>query len=130
MAQKSVPVPLYLLEAIFRLLDDFDRLDFHKCVYNPRLDYANAVWELRLKIQQLQYHQMETYLLSIGDIAEDESSALHEWAESGNSVYSNPYMLYDDSGVLMDFINGYRMAAEMAENPSSFFDDWDDDLPF
>jgi len=138
MRQKSVAIPLYFLEAIFRLLDgfgNFDSLDFHRCGYNPLLDYDNAIWELKLKIQQLQCHMLETYLLSIGGITEDENNALHEWAEAGNSVYSNPYMLYDESGILMDFVNGYRMA----EAPSSFFeeypdaiddDDWYDGLPF
>jgi hypothetical protein len=140
--EKNVTVPLYLLDAILRLLDSFgdlDIMDFHKCGYNPRIEYENAEWELRIKMQQLQYHLLETYLLTIGDITDDESRALHEWVEAGNSVYCNPCLIYDDSGQPMDFINGYRLDAEMAEDLSTFFvgvpDDpdsggWNDDLPF
>jgi len=141
----SVTVSSYLLEDIFRLLDyldmrgDHDDLHFHKSGYSTRFEHDNALWELKLKIKQLQRQIVGTYLLTVDDITEGEMKALLNWVAAGNSVYDNPCSLYDGSGRPMDFINGCRMAQEMAENPSSFFgggpDDVDDgswggDLPF
>lgn len=37
-----------------------------------------------------------------------ERRKLRKWVEDGNSVYSNPYDLYDDAGRLMDFITARR----------------------
>ena len=37
-----------------------------------------------------------------------ERRKLRRWVEDGNSVYSNPYDLYDDAGHLMDFITARR----------------------
>lgn len=140
--EKSVEVPLYLLDAILRLVDgfdDLDGLDFHKCGYSPRFEYENAIWEFQMKIWQLKCHLTEAYLLTISNVTGNENRALLEWIEAGNSVYCNPCYLHDDSGCMMDFINGCRITAEMAEDPSRFYgnvtdsaDDsgWDDDLPF
>ena len=139
---KRVAVPQSLLEDIFRLLDffrDIESLDFHKCGYNPRIEYDNVIWDLQVKIQKLQCHMMETYLLAVGDITRDEKRALYEWVEAGNSVYCNPCMIYDGSGRLMDFINGRRIASEIAEGHLSFYVEGrgaignngrEDDLPF
>jgi hypothetical protein len=139
---KRVTIPLSFLEDIFRLLDvfrDLEGLDFFKCGYNTRIEYDNVIWELKIKIQKLQCHLMETYLLSIGDITRDEKRALYEWVGAGNSVYCNPGLICDDSGRMMDFINGCRVASEMAEDPLNFYGEvqgetdnggWDDDLPF
>jgi hypothetical protein len=122
MMGKSVSVPLPLLDSILRLVDGFDGiedLNFNECGYNPCIEYDNAVWELRLKIRQLQCHLADIYLLTIGEITDDERRALHGWVEAGNSVYCNPDLLYDCSGSPMDFISGHRMAAEIYEEYSS-----------
>jgi hypothetical protein len=60
-------------------------------------------------------------LLTVNDVTEEEKRDLIEWVAAGNSVYDNPYSLYDDSGCPMDFINGCRIGIEMAEDHSRFF---------
>jgi hypothetical protein len=149
----SVAVPASLLDDIFRLLDHLDprydrgRMHFHKAGYSQRLEHDNALWELWIKIKQLQAKIMDTYLMTIGDISEHERRDLNDWVACGYSVYDNPYTLYDENGQPMDYINGCRVGLDMAENPSLYFgnmpadgangywgDDelqWDDDgLPF
>jgi len=136
----TVAVPLSLLEDIFRLLYYLDRLggrgDFHKYGRAHRFADDTALWELRLKINQLQPQIVETYLLTVGDITDDEKRDLREWVASGKSVYDNPHSLYNDSGCPMDFINGCRLGIEMDEDLSHFTEiepndiDWDDELPF
>jgi len=130
----NVAVPAHLLEDIFRLLDylgdlsDYDDLNCHKTGYSPRLDHDNSRWHLKFKIKQLQACIVETYLQTIGDIADDEMHELEEWVARGRSVYDNPNYIYDDSGRPMDFINAYRVDIEMSEDPSSFFDVEPDDV--
>ena len=125
----SVSVPLPLLDDIFRLLDylddvgDRDDLHFHKTGYSPRFERDNTLWELKLKIKRLQRPIVETYLLTVGDITEDEMHALKEWIADGNSIYDNPYALCDGSGRPMDFINGLRTELDMYWNPSDYFGD-------
>jgi hypothetical protein len=141
----SVAVPLSLLEDIFRLLDYLDRLSdrddlyFHKLRYSHHFEHDTALWELGLKVKQLKSQVVDTYLLTVNGITEDEKHDLWEWVAAGNSVYDNPYSLFNDSGCPMDFINGCRIGIEMAEDPSHFFviepdvisnGDWDDELPF
>ena len=141
----SVMVSSSLLEDIFRLLDYLDErserddLHFYKYGYSLRLEHDNALWELRLKIKQLQEQIVEIYLLTVDNITEDEKRGLCEWVAVGNSVYDNPYSLYDDSGRPMDFINGCRIGIQMTEDPSRFFEiepdvfgnvDWGDETPF
>jgi len=142
---KSVTVSAYLLEDIFRILDyldmrgDYDELHFEKSGYSRRLENDNALRELRIKIKQLRGQIMETYLQTIDSIAEREMADLLRWVYSGRSVYENPFLIYNESGRPMDFINGCRAAFEMDEeppdsylgNPCDFVDDCRDDvLPF
>ena len=146
---KSVAVPPSLLEDIFRLLEylDYvssrDDLRFHEINYNPQFEHDTAIWELKMKIRLLQPQIMEAYLLTVGDITEDEGRALEKWVEAGKSIYDNPYCLCDGSGCPMDFINGYRVGLDMCRNHSDYFgdppaegssDNWDndnnEDLPF
>lgn len=142
----SVAVPASLLEDIFRLVDylgdvsDFDYLHFHKAGYTPQFEHDTAIWELRLKIKQLQSEIVDNYLLTVDGITVDEMDALEEWVFfKGKSVYDNPYSLYDGSGRLMDFINGYRIGSEMVEELLRFHvsahnvidvGNQDEDLPF
>jgi hypothetical protein len=130
----GVEVPLSLLEDIFRLLSYLDKLGDcsglppHKPGHNRRFEHDTALWELRLKIRQLQGQAAETYLLTVHDVTEEEKRDLMEWVATGNSAYDNPYSLYDDSGCLMDFINGRRISIEMAEDYPRFFGAKPDDL--
>ena len=125
----SVTVPLSLLEDIFRLLDYLERRDdhydeglpFQGAGYSLLCEHDNALWELWLKIRRLQDRVVETYLLTIGDITEDEEHDLLQWIAAGGSVYDNPYLIYDDSGCLVDFINGCRICIKMGKDPSGFF---------
>ena len=116
----SVAVPSYLLQGIFRLIDylaavsDRDDLHFHKAGYSQLLERDNALWELKFKIRQLHSHIVDTYLLTVDAVAQDELDALNRWVAGGGSVYDNPYSLYDDSGLPMDFINGCRIAQDLA----------------
>jgi len=142
----SVEVPVSLLEVIFRLLaylddiDDCDCLHFQKAGYSPRFEHDNALWELKLKIKQLQGQIVDTYLLTVDDVTEYEKHDLKEWIAGGNSVFDNPYSIYNGSGLPMDFINGCRVGFDMYCNPSDFVEgaasegscgNWDnDDLPF
>ena len=124
---KSVAVPLPLLDEIFRLLEylDYvssrDDLNFHKTDYNTRFEQDIAIWELKRKIRLLQPQIMEMYMLTVGDITEDEGRALEKWVEAGKSIYDNPYYICDGSGSPMDFINGCRLGFDMCRNPSDYF---------
>jgi hypothetical protein len=130
----NVTVPSVLLEDIFRLLDylemrgSYDKSHFQKSGYSQRIENDNVFWELKLKIRQLQGHSMDTYLLSIDDITEDERQDLLEWVAAGNSVYDNPGLRYDESGCPMDFINACRADLEMTDNPSLFFEETSYDI--
>ena len=142
----SVSVPTRLLEDIFRLLDYLDprygrsSLLFHKSGHNQRLEHSNTLRQLWIKINQLQQQIVDTYLLTVKDVTEDEKRDWNEWIARGYSVYANPYLISDASGSPMDFINGCRLGLDMAENPSVYFgnavteragDDGDDDqLPW
>jgi len=133
----SVTVPKSLLEDILRILEHLDPrggLDgphFHRSGYSQRLEHDNALWELWMKIRQLQARIADTYLLTIDDVTEDEKRDLKIWLEAGNSVYDNPYTIYGENGCIMDFINGCRIGMEMAEWAEDInHDDWDDDPPF
>ena len=142
---KGVTVPASLLADIFRLLEYMDRRSvhdeshYHKSGYSQRVEQDTALWELKLKIKQLQGQAVETYLLSIDDATEEEKRGLMQWVAVGNSIYDNPYSLYDESGCTMDFIKGCRIGMEMAGDPSRFFGiepdkvsngGWDDEIPF
>jgi hypothetical protein len=49
-----------------------------------------------------------------------EKNELREWMAHGNSVNSNPYLLYGENGRLMDFVAAGRTAREQEENPERF----------
>lgn len=46
-------------------------------------------------------------------MSHDERNALYEWLLDGNSVYDNPYLCMDSSGVPMEFLFAYRMEEEI-----------------
>ena len=123
----SVAVPAPLLEDIFRLLDYLDPrygrdgIHSHRSGYTQRLEHDNTLWQLWIKINQLQHQIVDTYLLTVKDVTEDENRDLNEWVARGHSVYDNPYTVYDERGQPMDYINGCRVGLDMAENPSHYF---------
>ena len=53
--------------------------------------------------------ELKEYLVVIGSLTGDEKKGLREWVAAGNSVNENPYMLCEESGCPMDFINGCRI---------------------
>ena len=42
----------------------------------------------------------------------DERKMLREWVYDWNSVYSNPFYVYDEDGKLMDYISAYRQCVK------------------
>ena len=119
--KKYIMIPLCLFEDILRLLDYLDNLYSRKNGQNILFKNDTAFWELGLKIRRLQ--AMETYPLIIDNMTEDERHDLHEWVADGNSPYDNPFLLCDDSGRPMDFINGCRMALEMFDDVANLLDE-------
>jgi hypothetical protein len=137
----SVSVPSSLLEDIFRLLGCLGDLGdprsrFRKNGRGIRIEDDSVLWELKFRIGRLQSQIVETYLLTVGGVTEDEMRDLEEWVADGNSVYDNPCLLCDGSGRPMDFINASRVWLDMCLNPSDYFGDAagggsdDEDLPF
>ena len=139
MVDTNVMVPLSFLRDVVELLGSFDDTYSSECGYNPQYDYAFTLWELNRKVQKLDL--MEIYMQAINDMTEEEKHWLREWVAYGNSVFNNPWSLYDGSGRPMDFINGCRTGIDMSGNTSDYFggkmlgtrdNGWeeDGDLPF
>jgi len=59
--------------------------------------------------------QLSEYLRTIGYITSEEKKDLLEWVKDGNSVYDNPFLMSDDNGYPMDYIEACRATADMAE---------------
>jgi len=57
-------------------------------------------------------NELREYLLTVGDITDDEKNNLYEWVASGNSVYDNPHYYSDDRGNPMDYISTVRVIKE------------------
>jgi len=74
----------------------------------------------KISIKAYLREELKEYLRTIGDITAEEIIDIRKWVLDGNSVYDNPYSLYNESGCLMDFINGYRIGVDMSENPSDY----------
>ena len=78
--------------------------------------------------------QLRNYLRSIGNLSFEEKTELREWVDDGNSVYNNPYDIYDEKGRPLDFITGRRLLYDIWDNlPDSYGDNsnhFEDDLPF
>jgi len=54
------------------------------------------------------------YVEAFDDLTKEEKDELREWMAHGNSVNSNPFLIYGDNGCLMDFVNAIRFADDMA----------------
>ena len=48
-------------------------------------------------------------------ITPEERLETLEWVKSGNSVYSNPWYLYDEGGYPMDYITAMRTVPDLAD---------------
>ena len=71
---------------------------------------------LRTELQTLQkYEDM------FDNMTADEKGELREWMANGNSVNSNPHLIYGENGCLMDFIDASRTAEDMTANPEDYF---------
>jgi len=66
---------------------------------------------LRAEMQTLQkYEEM------FDDLTAAEKDELREWMVNGNSVNSNPYLIYGENGCLMDLIEATRVDEDLAAN--------------
>ena len=75
---------------------------------------------LERQLRAILYKDLKEYIAVIGSLTGDEEIELREWVAKGNSVKNNPYLLYDESGWPIDFINGCRIGNDMYENPSNY----------
>ena len=86
------------------------------------LDLGNALRDELSKLKE--YEEM------FDDMTAEEKEELREWMTEGNSVNSNPYLLYGENGCLMDLIAASRTATEMSDHPERFrYLDSDDRMP-
>ena len=74
--------------------------------------------EAKLLRKEILRKELKDYLLVVGPLTENERMELREWIMAGNSIKDNPYMLYDESGWPMDFINGCRVGDDLWERMS------------
>lgn len=56
----------------------------------------------------------ENQFLSSHELSPEESAALHAWVLAGNSVYSNPWLLSDESGGPESFVAASRIIADLS----------------
>jgi hypothetical protein len=66
------------------------------------------------KMLRKELDKLKEYEEMIGSMTAEEKENLREWMAGGNSVGSNPYSLYDESGCLMDLVAASRIMDEMA----------------
>ena len=58
--------------------------------------------------------EVEKYLLD-AELTVEECREILDWVKDGNSVYSNPWLLYEESGQPMDFITALRALPDFAD---------------
>jgi len=61
------------------------------------------------------HKELIEYSRTIGRLSIEEKKDLLEWVKSGNSVYSNPFLMSDDNGRPMDYIEACRVTADMTD---------------
>jgi len=111
-----------------------DKVDSYFCVTD---DNAYDQLAFYIEIETCAFcRQLRAYLKSIGSLSYTEKNELKEWVDDGNSVYDNPYDLYDENGHPLDFITARRIFFDIWENLSDShgnnFNHLDeiDELPF
>ena len=55
----------------------------------------------------------ENQYLSAHKLSPEESADLHAWVLAGNSVYSNPWFLSDESGCPEPFVSASRIITDL-----------------
>lgn len=56
----------------------------------------------------------ENQYLSTHELSPEETVELHAWVLAGNSVYSNPWFLSDESGCPESFVSASRIIADLS----------------
>lgn len=56
----------------------------------------------------------EIQYLSSHDLSPEETVELHAWVLAGNSVFSNPWLLSDESGGPESFVAASRIIADLS----------------
>ena len=111
-----------IVDSYFCVVDDIDAFD--KLTFYAEVETCAFCRQLR------------KYLKSIGSLSFEEKSELTEWVDDGNSVYDNPFDLYDEKGRPLDFITGLRFLIDLRDSISDSYDEYsdyfddEDDLPF
>lgn len=58
------------------------------------------------------WRETAEYLLD-AEVTPEERQEILEWVKSGNSVYSNPWYLYDERGSQVDYITAMHLMPEL-----------------
>jgi len=76
-----------------------------------------------LELKTLLKEELQTlqeYVEMFDEMTQEEKDELREWMAHGNSVNSNPHLLYGEKGCPMDFVSASRTAEDMAVNPEQY----------
>jgi hypothetical protein len=101
------------------------------------MEINNALdMDLRNRMRE-ELDTLKKYEQMFDGMTSEEKYDLREWIANGNSVNSNPFMIYGGNGCLTDFIDAYRSAEDMAANPEDYFGELngesgtlDENIPF
>jgi len=101
------------------------------------MEINNALdMDLRNRMRE-ELDTLRKYEQMFDDMTSEEKYNLREWIANGNSVNSNPFMIYGENGCPTDFIDASRTADDMAANPEDYFGELnsesgtlDEDIPF
>jgi len=110
------------VDSYFCITDDAENFD--KLTFYAEIETCASCRQLRL------------YLKSIGSLSYEEKAELMEWVDDGNSVYDNPFDIYDEIGCPLDFISARRLLFDMLESftdshcDNFVFSEDIDELPF
>lgn len=58
--------------------------------------------------------ETKTFFRAI-NITSEELSDLNDWVKDGNDFYTNPWLIYNDKGSIVNFIEGSRFVKDMFE---------------
>jgi len=84
------------------------------------MEINNALdMDLRNRMRE-ELQTLKKYEQLFDEMTSEEKYELREWIANGNSVNSNPFLIYGENGCLMDFIEASRVAEDMAANPGEY----------
>jgi hypothetical protein len=109
-----------------------------RCAYV--MEIKNALdMDLRNRLRE-ELQTLRKYEQMFDEMTSEEKYDLREWIVNGNSVNSNPFLIYGENGCLMDYVEASRAAEDMANNPEEYGctdaecrdskDSQDADMPF